>query len=215
MDQLSEIANKYQTDKGLNHHGYTPIYDKYFSHLRDREFILMELGFGGYQYPDRGGGGALMWAEYFEKASIITVDLHPKNPLDHERIQFVQASQVDEIKLTDTIFLKGHPEIIIDDASHLSKLTVSSFEILFPHLKRGGVYVVEDCHSSYWREHGFDGTTNLRDLHEQSTMNYFKLLADGLNYEHLRDGQSLMPWFHSEILSIHFYKQLIFIFKKQ
>lgn len=216
MDPLSQIAERYPTDKGLNHHGYTPIYNRYFESLRNQSISLVELGFGGYHYLDRGGGGALMWAEYFPQGRILTVDMHPKKSLGNPRISFHQCSQTDEASLKYALDHKlgALPDIVIDDASHISALTIRSFEILFPLLTPAGAYVVEDAHASYWNEHEFDGTTDLQDLTKVSTMNYFKLLTDGLNYEHLRECQKLMPWFSDQIESIHFYKQLIFIFKK-
>ncbi len=35
-------------------------------------------------------------------------------------------------------------DLIVDDGSHLLDHTRDTFEILFPHLKRGGLYVIED-----------------------------------------------------------------------
>jgi len=42
--------------------------------------------------------------------------------------------------------MHGPFDIIIDDASHISPLSIRSFEILFKLLKRGGIYVIEDLH---------------------------------------------------------------------
>ena len=214
MTPLCEIANRTGADKGPFHHNYTPIYHKYFQHLRDQPLNLLELGFGGYQYPDRGGHGAMMWAEYFLEGTIITTDVHIKQPLGHNRIFFQQCSQDDKERFAELFSNYGVPQIIVDDASHLSSLTVKSFEILFPALSSGGIYVVEDVHTSYWTEHGFDGTPDIFNLHHKSTMNYFKLLSDSLNIEHSSAASAWQPGFTDEIESIHFYKQMIFIFKK-
>ncbi|MFZ6005397.1 MAG: class I SAM-dependent methyltransferase [Actinomycetota bacterium] len=42
-------------------------------------------------------------------------------------------------------------DLVIDDASHLLDETIASFEVLFPRLRPGGLYVVEDwpLHNSY------------------------------------------------------------------
>ena len=41
---------------------------------------------------------------------------------------------------------------MIDDASHVGVLARASFRILFEkHLKRGGIYVVEDWGTGYWK----------------------------------------------------------------
>jgi len=41
-------------------------------------------------------------------------------------------------------------DIVIDDASHLYRLSRRSFELLFPRLRPGGLYVLEDWSWSYW-----------------------------------------------------------------
>ncbi len=41
--------------------------------------------------------------------------------------------------------------MIIDDGSHISEHIITSFKTLFPHLKKGGLYFVEDLHAG-WAE---------------------------------------------------------------
>jgi hypothetical protein len=199
---LDRIGLKHGTDKASNHHNYMPVYERYFEHLRHEPIVLLELGFGGYQYPDRGGAGAKTWAEYFWNGTIITTDIHKKIIPSVHNIHFYQVGQNDEACLKE--FLSGFepPTIIIDDASHQCDMTVLSFEILFPVLKPGGIYVIEDCHTSYWPDHGYGG-----GWHENTTMNHFKRLADHLNAEH--NGLEPRP----DIEAIHFWKQQIFILK--
>ena len=41
--------------------------------------------------------------------------------------------------------MRGRPvDLVIDDASHRYPETVASFEVLFPRLRTGGLYVIED-----------------------------------------------------------------------
>jgi cephalosporin hydroxylase len=54
--------------------------------------------------------------------------------------------------------------LIVDDGSHRSEHVIASFEVLFPLLARGGLYVIEDAHRSYIPSYGggppgTDGTT--------------------------------------------------------
>jgi predicted O-methyltransferase YrrM len=50
----------------------------------------------------------------------------------------------------------GRPlDLVIDDASHLYQPTRASFEVLFPRLRKGGIYVIEDwdwAHHPEWQE---------------------------------------------------------------
>jgi hypothetical protein len=48
----------------------------------------------------------------------------------------------------------GPPDIILDDGSHVAKHQEISFRTLFPMLKEGGLYVMEDLHTAYWRDWG-------------------------------------------------------------
>lgn len=49
----------------------------------------------------------------------------------------------------------GRPlDLVVDDASHLLEPTRSSFNVLFPALRPGGVYVIEDwAHDLGWQRH--------------------------------------------------------------
>ena len=43
----------------------------------------------------------------------------------------------------------GPFDIVIDDGSHAPAHQVASLTALWPHVKVGGVYLVEDLHTSY------------------------------------------------------------------
>lgn len=95
-----------------------------------------------------------MWQEYFPQGLIAGLD-RCTNPLTEpqSRIRFYQGSQ-DDPTLLDRIAKECAPEgfdIVIDDASHVGTLSRSSFQCLFQHLKQGGIYVVEDWGTGYWK----------------------------------------------------------------
>lgn len=198
---LDQIALRTGTDKSSRGHNYCVLYEQYFGSLRNEPITLLEVGHGGYIYYDRGGQSAKMWREYFSKGIIATIDLYDKQPI--EGVRFFQGSQIDGGFLNNVIKEIGETDIIIDDGSHHNDHTYRTFEILWPHLKSGGYYVVEDVHTSYWPEN-YGGTT---DPHGHNTMNYFKRLTDHLNYE--VNGLE-----NKNIDFIHFYKEIIFIKKK-
>jgi len=209
MYRLSELAIKHGTDK-WGHHYYCDIYQQYFDRLRDKPITLLEMGFGGYEFPDKGGGSMKMWAEYFTNPVnlFLVSDIYEKN-LDgfDSRINFVNVK--DGID-----YLKNYKyNIIVDDASHNSKDIITAFKELFHTVKSGGIYVVEDTQTSYWEVEQYSGCADLRGGPESSTMNYFKYLVDCVNLEYLPD-RSRVPEFAKDILSIHFYEKMIFILKK-
>jgi predicted O-methyltransferase YrrM len=71
-----------------------------------------------------------------------------------ERIKlFYQISQTDKASIIDIVkkeFCDQALDMIIDDASHQYNLTKCTFEIAFPLLKPGGVYVIEDWGWAHW-----------------------------------------------------------------
>ena len=209
MTDLTSLAEKYGTDKtGI--HFYTQHYETHFGRFRNEKINLLEIGVGGYEKPDEGGESLRMWKEYFPHGNIYSLDVYDKRQLEEERIRIFQGSQVDRSFLESMVNETGPLDIIIDDGSHLNDHVIRTFEILFPLLKEGGIYAVEDVQTSYWPDHGGD-SFNLRKNH--TTMNYFKGLADGINYEEFDNPYYQPTYFDRHIVSIHFYHNLIFIHK--
>jgi len=104
----------------------------------------------------------------------------------------------------------GDLEIIIDDGSHLNEHVLFTFHQLFPKLKSGGIYVIEDTQTSYWEHYG--GQVNDRN-NLKTIMGYFKSLVDGLNYVEFKNKDCQPTYLDLNITSIHFYHNLIFIYK--
>jgi len=195
---LTELARKYGTDK-IDCHTYTPIYERYFADLEPK--LVFEIGVGGYGDPNQGGASLRMWRDYFMSAEILSLDIYPKD-IDEERITIYQGSQTDESLMS--FILNGlEPDIIIDDGSHVCEHVITTFEILFPYLRDGGWYVIEDTQTSYLPELKGAGLT---------TMQYFMQLADNINYKE-RIGEHKATYLDENIFTIHFYHNLIFVQK--
>ena len=87
---------------------------------------------------------------------------------------------------------------------------IKSFKILFPKLKDGGVYAIEDIQTSYWEDYGGDS----KNLNNSTTaMNFLKSLTDCLNHQEIPDENYKESFFDKKIVSIHFYHNLVFIHK--
>ena len=147
---MLEIANKWRTDKAEN--GYIDVYEKYFEPLRYEELNILEIGVkrAHGDYP-HGAASHRTWKEYFPNSQIFGIDIDPKNKeYEQERLSIHIGSQHDP-KVWRSVLNEcdGDLDIIIDDGSHVNILTLASFCGLFPHLKSGGWYVIEDMGSSY------------------------------------------------------------------
>ncbi len=205
---LNKLACIYKSDK-WGKHFYTKHYRTHFRKFKFKRIKLFEIGVGGYHYPYVGGNSLRMWKRYFPFAKIISLDIYDKSFVKERRIKLYQGSQVDEKVLNKIINDNGDPDIIIDDGSHINEHVILTFKILFPKLKNGGIYVVEDTETSYWPDYGGDS----ENLSNPSTiMNFFKSLTDCLNHQELVNDHTA-TYFDRNIYSIQFYHNLIFIFK--
>ncbi len=151
---------------------YFKAYDKHFSHFRDEPISLLEIGV-------QNGGSLEIWGKYFPQAErLIGCDIEEKCgdlTFEDPRIK-VFIGDANTVVTAEKIFADT-PEfdLIIDDGSHLVEDVLRSFAIYFPRVKEGGVYVVEDLHTSYWKPWG--GGTDIT----LSSMGFLKLLADLTN----------------------------------
>lgn len=152
-DILSDLANKYASDKGTiipndgKHHGprlfFTPVYNKYMEKKRNDELIFLEIGIGS-------GPSLKMWYDYFSKAKIHAIDIVNSKQYENDRVQTYIANQQNRIDLQNIVDKIGSFDIVIDDGGHMMGQQQVSFGFLFKHLKNGGMYFIEDLHTSFW-----------------------------------------------------------------
>jgi predicted O-methyltransferase YrrM len=65
----------------------------------------------------------------------------------------VDQSDRSTLRAIATREFEGRPlDLVIDDASHILGPTRASFETLFPHLRPGGIYVIEDWETQHQAE---------------------------------------------------------------
>jgi hypothetical protein len=154
--ELDRLANKYKTDKGslyYNAHAYGAVYERYFAPIRTQPLKLLELGLLRNDVQARSPGGPyddapslFLWREYFPNAQIVGFDIADFSgvPLPHD-CEIIRGDAGNPKDLRG--LLDHYPEgfdIIIDDASHASHQQQAALAVLFPALKSGGYYIVED-----------------------------------------------------------------------
>jgi Methyltransferase domain len=108
-----------------------------------------------------GGGSTAFFAQVLAPRKLIAIDIRP-DPVEELESFLVRRSltdrvrphygvdQSDRARLTEIIeaeFGEAPLDLVLDDASHLYHPTKRSFEILFPRLRPGGLYVIEDWRS--------------------------------------------------------------------
>ena len=172
--ELFEKNNSKISDKWDS---YLDSYGNELDSFRDRKIKLLEIGVSL-------GGSLEIWGKFFKKAtSIVGIDI--LSGVENYRFndRRIKTYRIDANDLAGEQWFKDYyPDIIIDDASHFSLDIINSFVKLFPFLNQNGVYVVEDLCCSYWdrfNEESFIG----------SSMEFFKLIVDFVNYEHMNELQ--------------------------
>lgn len=203
---LSRLAVLYGTDK-WGGHWYTQHYQRYFEPLRTKRLNLLEIGVGGYENPAEGAESLRMWRAFFRRGQIVGVDIYDKSHLSEHRMDIVQGDQTDVDFLTKLCAQYGGFDIIIDDGSHINEHVIMTFNVLFPLLRTKGIYVVEDTQTAYWPSYG-GGVSK-----SESSMSFFKQLADGLNYQEFPLFAYSPNSLEQHIVGIAFFHNMVFIFK--
>ena len=127
------------TDKSSLVGDYLRHYERWFTPLRDAELNLIEIGVFN-------GASTRMWAKFFNKAQIIGIDVNPDcRRYAQDRVRIEIGSQ-DDPGFLHRVVSTYPPTIIIDDGSHRSDHIIFTFERLFPTLRSGGYYIIEDLH---------------------------------------------------------------------
>lgn len=207
---LKRLAQFFGTDKATTH-DYVTHYEKLFAPIRTRRLRLLEIGIGGYADPTSGGTSLRMWKAYFARSEIFGLDVHDKRPARERRIHTIQGDQSDPQFLRYLASALGELDLIIDDGSHHNADVISSFQALFPTLKPGGFYAIEDVQTSYWLE--FGGNPENHD-DRSTTSGYFRALADMINYPEFRDRKLEIGDLVKSVSAVHFYHNLIVVQKR-
>ncbi len=206
---LQELNKTYKSFKGTVvslKENYFDVYERYFNPIRDSVTSILELGV-------KQGASLKIWRDYFPNAKIFGIDNDVRcKAYSGESITIEILSQADTGAQIEFGKNYGPFDVIVDDASHINSLTLNSFNALFPYLKSGGWYIIEDLANSYedlnkvlgkWhgelRRNKTEGT-NLKNDRSQID----KFLLDKIKDMDKRIG---------EIRTIHIWSMLCFIQK--
>lgn len=147
MTSLSDLALHYGTDKGPQMHGYTDFYETLLKPYRKGPITLLEIGVAG-------GESIRMWNDWFH---------HRESRIYGVEIQDTEAARADygprtKIYVTDATSPNavfditnetGPIDVWIEDGSHFVKDQKAALDLWWPHIRSGGVAIIEDTHSNY------------------------------------------------------------------
>lgn len=149
---LTEIGIHHGTDKAI-FHGFTDIYDKYFTPLRDNKLSVLEIGI------DKGYS-IFTLRDYFKNAQIYAVDCLDKSYLNQDNKFILSIGDQADREYMQNLFPGVEFDIIIDDGGHGMEQQQVTLEEMLPRLKSKGIYVLEDLHTSYEYGYSDDATDN-------------------------------------------------------
>ena len=136
---------KFHTDK-INH-GYMKLYNEFFEKMTDSKNIL-HMGIKD-DFLE-------MLCEVFPEATIYGTDSTYKIKENTKIKTFVldQTNEQGVKKFIEEVNIKF--DLIIDDGGHTMKQQQVPFGLLFKELKNGGIYIIEDLHTSLKKEYKND-----------------------------------------------------------
>jgi predicted O-methyltransferase YrrM len=127
--------------------------------MRDSESIKQIVDLGIYK-----GGSIALYALLFMPLKLVGIEyskepVEPlnnfiaKNGLQKQVSTYYGVNQADSKQLRQIVgaeFGGVELDLVVDDASHYYAETRSSFETLFPMLRPGGIYIIEDWGWAHW-----------------------------------------------------------------
>jgi hypothetical protein len=193
---LDELAVANGADKSSELHGFTAVYERLLEPRRDEAVTLLEIGVFE-------GASLRMWRDYFPIARIFGIDfLESAGQAAPPGTTTLIGNATDTEFLDTLVETTGPLDVIIDDGGHRPEQQLASLFYLWPHLRPGGIYAIEDVHTSYlgrwspgWRQPG-------------TTVEVLKDVVDDVNwYWHQRDAAL------DDVESVQFYPELCVLTK--
>lgn len=183
---LDDLAITHKSDKSSRYHNYAVKYDKILSPYMHTFTDVLEIGVSQ-------GQSTRMWTDYFNKATIHAADINKASAICQQYSNRIKFHLIDQRNRAQLKNLEQYSpfDLIIDDGNHYWMEQILTFETLFPYVRSGGIYIVEDTTTSYWKEYKNNPI---------SPVEYFKKLVDEVNLKGARGSvpkdtpQEFSPW---------------------
>lgn len=138
VNTLQEVYERYMDKEGWGDkgtlHSYIEIYEKYMN--KTNKIDILEIGV-------QKGHSIRMWQDYFTDSNVYGLDVTLSNVIFDKLENVFVCDATDESAVNNT--LKDIKlDYIVDDGSHLIEHQIKSFDILWPRIKPGGKYFIED-----------------------------------------------------------------------
>lgn len=205
-NKLYELGKRYKTDK-ITHHEYHINYDPVLRPISGTTDGILEIGV-------HEGASLNMWLDYFPNAFIYGMDIGKEAMGARYKIFKGDQNSEEDIARLKTELVGRRLAFINDDGSHVPSHQLFTFNALFPLLNEGGIYIIEDVETSYWRDGSLYGyNVKCGYKHPDSIVEIFKDVADSVNAEFAGERATRVQHY-DKIGSITFAPNCIIIAKR-
>ncbi|TVY37583.1 8-demethyl-8-alpha-L-rhamnosyl tetracenomycin-C 2'-O-methyltransferase [Lachnellula cervina] len=147
-----EIADSHGTDKVQAHH-YEQMYEHRLAPFRDKKIKMLEIGLGCSMVYGPGAS-YYTWLEYFTNVDLYYIEYDAacaKQWANKTHDATIFAGDQASVPFLQEFLAEtgGDFDVIIDDGGHTMDQQRTSLSVLWPHVKPGGVYFIEDLATSY------------------------------------------------------------------
>jgi hypothetical protein len=135
---LQEVYENYMDKEGWGDkgtlHTYIEIYEE---HMNKKSNIdILEIGV-------QKGHSIRMWQDYFDNSNVYGIDITLDNVI-YDGLQNAYVCDATSENQINSTFGSKKFDYVVDDGSHLIEHQITSFDILWPRIKPGGKYFIED-----------------------------------------------------------------------
>ena len=135
-DAYESLFSKPAIDRSDTLHYIDPEYDPMTTKTRDTVELMMEVGVAD-------GSSLCAWRECFPNALCVGMDIHHSDRAHGERIEFYLGDQRSK-EDCERAAAGRQFDLIVEDATHQLADTLVTLLYLWPFVKPGGLYVVEE-----------------------------------------------------------------------
>lgn len=181
--------------RSVKHSSYFQVYTDLLASYRNRPFTFVEVGI-------LNGGSLFMWRDYFgPQARIIGIDFNPlAQRWEKDGFEIHIGSQSDPGFWEKFFAAVGPVDVVLDDGGHTYEQQIVTVHECIPHIKDGGLMIVEDTHTSYFKDYGYPT--------RYSFIEWAKKLIDNINSRCPAANVSELPYKKS-IYSASFYESIV------
>lgn len=174
---------------------YFPVYENLFNSYKNKNITFVEIGI-------LDGGSLEIWKKYFGKNSrIIGIDNNPIcKKFENKNFEVFIGSQSDPNFWKNFYQKVGNVDIVLDDGGHTNDQQIVSLVESIKNINDGGLFVVEDIHTSYQKHYG--------NPYKYSFINLSKKIIDDVNFN-FPDMPKFKCSFNKFIYSIQFFESIV------